>query len=545
MRILCPSLFRPFCGALLCLCSITVPYPVISYAFAQTTADADKTEDLAAQTPLFSEEDILAYLENILSWQREAHGKQASQTSARETLLADALHHYADQSLTATFDFARTQATFLSTVSTTAETEAKHESDDIRNSASASTTIQDMTRRTDRLVATLESELQDINRQLPRMAAAKRTLWEGQRNKLKSEINLAKAQQDLLRSIQKTMTEPEESEKASLLYKINNLARSSGFTTSADNASARTAEKALPAETVDPAAIEPEQNVPQTGLLALTGSIFDMMRQKTSVTSLRQQTRELRDQAKEMRNTVRDSLKRMVLSGHQLGTDFKQDAASLARQSADIDALTAQFRTLSASVIPLGHIITNLENSARVLKEWQSLLDMRLAQAIQKLIVRLVLLGLMLMIPFALSEILKRMTNRYVQDKRIQRQLRLLRRFGLLAVLVLIILFNLTTEIGSLATFIGFLTAGLAVALQNVLLSLVAHFFYFGRYGIRTGDRVTVGGVTGDVTQIGMVRLYLAEVSTEGDDAEPTGRIVTFPNAILFQNQAFYKHMRQ
>jgi hypothetical protein len=517
--------------------------PVISRGFAQTTEQTEKAavepEDL--KVSLFSEQDILTHLENIQSWQKDLRTKQATPTSAREILLSDALHQYADQTLAAAFDFARAQTNTL------IQSPANVPEDDERNSDNTATpqatdNLRDMARRANNTVSNLQTQLTALDHRITRASLEQRSILHAQRNKLKSEINLAKAQQDLLSSIVKTIAEPEETEKDTLLYKINNLARTAGLLTD-DKAIVNAVSKVPVSETPETPTSENEP-VQHIGLLGLTSSILDAMRQKSSMIDLRQQTKDLRNEAKDTRNDIRDALKTMILSGNDLRTTTQYDITEITKQSADLDKLTEEFRALSSSVIPLGQLISGLENSSRVIKEWQSLLDLRLTQSMQKLIVKLTILGVTLMIPFILSEILKRMTNRYVQDKRRQRQLRLLRHFGLIAVLVLIIVFNLTTEIGSLATFIGFLAAGLAVALQNILLSLVAHFFYFGRYGIRTGDRVTVGGVTGDVTQIGMVRLYLAEINTKIEEPEPTGRIVTFPNAILFQNQAFYKHMR-
>src|SRR5262249_11468169 len=93
------------------------------------------------------------------------------------------------------------------------------------------------------------------------------------------------------------------------------------------------------------------------------------------------------------------------------------------------------------------------------------------------------------------------------------------------------------------ATFAGLITAGIAVALQTVILSGVAYFFFIGRFGVRVGDRVTISGITGDVIEVGLFRLYLMELGGTKPDLHPTGRIVAFSNAVLFQPSAFYKQL--
>ena len=94
---------------------------------------------------------------------------------------------------------------------------------------------------------------------------------------------------------------------------------------------------------------------------------------------------------------------------------------------------------------------------------------------------------------------------------------------------------NFSDELGSAATVVGFAAAGIAVALQNVILSIAGYFFLIGRFGIKAGDRVQIGGVTGDVIDIGLVKLSLMELDGTGTHREPTGRVAVFSNAIVFQ----------
>ncbi|HEX6003015.1 MAG TPA: mechanosensitive ion channel domain-containing protein [Burkholderiales bacterium] len=106
-----------------------------------------------------------------------------------------------------------------------------------------------------------------------------------------------------------------------------------------------------------------------------------------------------------------------------------------------------------------------------------------------------------------------------------------MRRIVCWALVVAIVGFTFATDLGSLATFAGLLTAGVAVAMQSVLVSIVGYFFLIGKYGIRVGDRVQIGSVTGEVIDLGLVRLHLMELSGQG----PTGRVVAFANSIVFQ----------
>jgi small-conductance mechanosensitive channel len=107
----------------------------------------------------------------------------------------------------------------------------------------------------------------------------------------------------------------------------------------------------------------------------------------------------------------------------------------------------------------------------------------------------------------------------------------LVRRIVFWALVVAILGFTFATDLGSLATFAGLLTAGLAVAMQSVLVSIVGYFFLIGKYGIRVGDRVQIGSVNGEVIDLGLVRLHLMELIGQA----PTGRVVVIANSIVFQ----------
>jgi small-conductance mechanosensitive channel len=88
----------------------------------------------------------------------------------------------------------------------------------------------------------------------------------------------------------------------------------------------------------------------------------------------------------------------------------------------------------------------------------------------------------------------------------------------------------------------GFAAAGIAFALQNVILSFAGYFFVTGRYGIRVGDRIQIAGISGDVVEIGLFKLALMELATDGSSRLPTGRVVVFPNSIVFQaNGNFFR----
>ena len=122
---------------------------------------------------------------------------------------------------------------------------------------------------------------------------------------------------------------------------------------------------------------------------------------------------------------------------------------------------------------------------------------------------------------FVAAELWRRAVFRYVHEPRRRYQLLLVRKIVLWALVVAIVGFTFATELSSLATFAGLITAGLAVAMQSVLVSIVGYFFLIGKYGIRVGDRVQIGNVTGEVIDLGLVRLHLMELSGQARSGRP------------------------
>jgi small-conductance mechanosensitive channel len=136
-----------------------------------------------------------------------------------------------------------------------------------------------------------------------------------------------------------------------------------------------------------------------------------------------------------------------------------------------------------------------------------------------------------------LEQLWRRTIFRYMHDVRRRQQFLLMRRIGLWLAVALVLVFTFVKELGTVATFAGLITAGVAVALQNVIVSIVGYFFLIGKFGIRVGDRVQVGGVNGEVVEIGLVRFHLLELGGV-NDSEPTGRVVAFSNAVVFQSSS-------
>jgi small-conductance mechanosensitive channel len=90
--------------------------------------------------------------------------------------------------------------------------------------------------------------------------------------------------------------------------------------------------------------------------------------------------------------------------------------------------------------------------------------------------------------------------------------------------------------LGSFGTFLGLLSAGLAIALKDPLVNLAGWVYILWRRPFVPGDRVTVRLHTGDVTDQRVFGFTLLEVGTETGAAQSTGRIIHVPNGWVFSD---------
>jgi len=94
---------------------------------------------------------------------------------------------------------------------------------------------------------------------------------------------------------------------------------------------------------------------------------------------------------------------------------------------------------------------------------------------------------------------------------------------------------------GSISTFLGLLTAGLAIALQDPIVNLAGWLFLVWRRPFNVGDRIQLGDHRGDVIDIRIFQFTIIEIGNWVDADQSTGRIIHIPNGKIFREaQANY-----
>ncbi len=89
-------------------------------------------------------------------------------------------------------------------------------------------------------------------------------------------------------------------------------------------------------------------------------------------------------------------------------------------------------------------------------------------------------------------------------------------------------------EMRSFATYLGLLSAGLAIALQGPITDLAGWMLILFRRPFEVGDRIQIGEHAGDVIDIRIFQFAMLEIGNWVDADQSTGRIVDVPNRKIF-----------
>jgi small-conductance mechanosensitive channel len=103
-------------------------------------------------------------------------------------------------------------------------------------------------------------------------------------------------------------------------------------------------------------------------------------------------------------------------------------------------------------------------------------------------------------------------------------------------VLILLVIFGMPQQT---PTMVGLATAGITIVLQDYILAFFGWFVLMGKNGIRVGDLVEINGVSGEVTEIGLISTTLLETGNLADEGLPTGRRISLINSFATRGQYF------
>jgi len=470
---------------------------------------------------------IIQFLSHTITWYRQLPVEQQLATQPSDLTFFQENQRVAGQVVQLAFDYARSQAQMRSKNRPQQQTQAPASNQYQRLVQAA--------QKADQQIEDTEAELQSTRGKLASAPPAKRKQLQAEVAELESEVGLLQARRDAIDSmVQFVSSSNTGGGAAGLRAQIEELARSVPASLSQPSGPISTNAGAEPAAANSALTKKPQPS----GIWGLTADLISLSEKMHTLDGEISATRDLSENSRQLNKPVLDYLRGLVQRGDQLFAAADTASANqLAQESQQLDALTGQFKQTAAELLPVSKINVLLDIYQRTLESWKQAVKADARDEGRQLLLRLAVLLALIATVVIIGEIWRRTTFRYVHDVRRRYQFLLLRRVIMWVAIGLIVLLAFASQLGSAVTFAGLITAGVAVALQNVIVSIVAYFFLIGKYGIRVGDRVQISGVTGEVVDIGLVRIHVMELSGPSD-AQPTGRIVAFSNSIVFQPTA-------
>lgn len=115
---------------------------------------------------------------------------------------------------------------------------------------------------------------------------------------------------------------------------------------------------------------------------------------------------------------------------------------------------------------------------------------------------------------------------------------KLINFFGYL-VFVIGVMFIFNSKLSGLGTALGVAGAGITFALQEIIVSIAGYIAVFSSNFYSVGDRVKLGGIKGDVIDIGILRTTLMEIGDWVNGDLYNGKMVRVANSFVFKEPVY------
>jgi small-conductance mechanosensitive channel len=225
---------------------------------------------------------------------------------------------------------------------------------------------------------------------------------------------------------------------------------------------------------------------------------------------------------------------------NELDKQTSSQQPSAAGTEANSGDRIARLRLLSAQRKTLAEFDQRIQDSqqlAGVYRTWNTLVDTRKRADFHQL-----LGSLSEILAILLAAILANVAIRslfHESDRKRLHQVRMIVWMAVQLVAVVLIVLVLFGPPSQVSTVIGLTTAGLTVVLKDFIVSFFGWFALMGKNGVRVGDWVEINGVSGEVTEIGLLKTVLLELGNWTDTGHPTGHQVAFSNSFAMEGHYF------
>ena len=139
-----------------------------------------------------------------------------------------------------------------------------------------------------------------------------------------------------------------------------------------------------------------------------------------------------------------------------------------------------------------------------------------------------------LIIFFILRKIIQNYAINNIKDVKTRYRSQKILSYTFFTILIIIIGQIWFKGIQTIATYLAFVTAGIAIALKDPIVNVVAWQYILWRRPFDVGDRVEIGQKSGDVIDITPFNFTMMEIGNWVSADESTGRIIHVPNGQIF-----------
>jgi small-conductance mechanosensitive channel len=140
-----------------------------------------------------------------------------------------------------------------------------------------------------------------------------------------------------------------------------------------------------------------------------------------------------------------------------------------------------------------------------------------------------------ILILWALNKIILKLVFRQVEDVFYRYRWRKYQNSIVFLVGIIIVSQIWIKEFQSVATFLGLLTAGIAIALREPVVDLAGWLFIIWRRPFEVGDRIEISKNSGDVIDIRIFQFTIIETGNWVEADQSTGRLIHIPNSKVFR----------
>ena len=472
---------------------------------------------LPAGSDLPSNQQVIAFVTESIDWYRHCAIERQIATEPSDLLFLQDNRPRAAQILQLSFDFARAEA------AATAQAGSPKAATAIATGSPDLAQFVQLENKTEAQRRQASDEIDAIKKELQKAHGA-------DQSKLQAALDAAQSRLDVLQAGLSTLGQVVDFLQAFEGGKAEDLASSVEDLT-----------RTVP-EITDPAAVVSSSStaslIPKprdSGLLSLSSDVSALERKLSILDDEVRRTQELRQSSDPLRDPLLAAINKRLPAIAENALPAS-DLAELQQQKAKLDELAGIVKTLSPAIVALDKQRVLLAAYSARLTTWRAAVvaqDKRVwTSLISRLLGTLLTVGALVII----GAVARKVTRRHMRDTDRRHFILVIQRIVLWVAIVAVVAFAFASDFASLATFLGLLAAGVAVALHSLIVAALGYFVLVGRRGIRIGDRVEISGVIGDVIDIGWLQFQLREI--DRGTRQPTGGTVTFSNSFVFLSPA-------